>query len=146
MILKPQDVVVVLKLLGYDSSRPPFAQVARELVMSPSEVHAAMKRAQTAHLLHGPELSNRPNVSALEEFLIHGIKYAFPAERGKPTRGVPTAYAAAPLNRLIVAGDEPIPVWPWYKGEKRGIDFAPLYKLVPIAALQDPVLYEQLAL
>jgi hypothetical protein len=146
VILKPQDVVVVLKLLGYDSSRPPFAQVARELVMSPSEVHAAVKRAQAAHLLHDWELFNRPNLSALEEFLIHGIKYAFPAERGGPIRGMPTCYAAAPLNRLIVPGDEPIPVWPYPEGEKRGIAFTPLYKTVPIAALRDPLLYEQLAL
>jgi DNA-binding Lrp family transcriptional regulator len=145
VILKPQDVVVVLKLLGYDSS-PPFAQVARELVMSPSEVHAAVKRAQAAHLLHGWESYNRPNVGALEEFLIHGIKYAFPAERGGPSRGVPTCYAAAPLSRLIVPGDEPIPVWPYSQGEKRGIAFTPLYKTVPIAALRDPVLYELLAL
>ena len=146
VILKPQDIVVALKLLGYESRRPPFAEIARDLALSSSEVHAAMKRAQAAHLLHGPELSNRPIVSALEEFLIHGIKYAFPAERGKPTRGVPTSYAAAPLNRIIVAGGEPIPVWPWYKGAKRGIDFAPLYKMVPVAALRDPLLYEQLAL
>ena len=146
MILKPQDVVVVLKLLGYDSGRPTFAQIARDLALSSSEVHAAMKRAQAAHLLHGPELSHGPNVSALEEFLIHGIKYAFPAEHGELTRGVPTSYAAAPLNRLIDPGDEPIPVWPYGKGEKRGIAFAPLYTLLPIAALRDPLLYEQLAL
>jgi hypothetical protein len=146
VILKPQDVVVALKLLGYDSGRPPFAQIARELWLSSSEVHAAMKRAQAAHLLHGPELSNRPIVSALEEFLIHGIKYAFPAEHGPLTRGVPTSYAAAPLNRLIDPGDEPIPVWPYGKGEKRGIAFVPLYTLLPIAALRDPLLYEQLAL
>ena len=146
MILKPQDVVVVLKLLGYDSGRPTFAQIARDLALSSSEVHAAMKRAQAAHLLHGPELSNRPNISAIEEFLIHGIKYAFPAEHGGRSRGVPTSYAAAPLNRLIVPGDEPIPVWPYYKGEMRGVAFAPLYKMAPIAALRDPLLYEQLAL
>jgi len=146
VILKPQDVVVALKLLGYHSGRPPFAQIARELWLSSSEVHAAMKRAQAAHLVHGPELSNRPIVSALEEFLIHGIKYAFPAEHGELTRGVPTSYAAAPLNRLIDPGDEPIPVWPYGKGEKRGIAFAPLYTLLPIAALRDSLLYEQLAL
>jgi hypothetical protein len=91
-------------------------------------------------------MSNRPNVRAIEEFLIHGIKYAFPAERGGPSRGIPTSYAAAPLNRLIAAGDEPIPVWPHAKGEKRGIALAPLYKMAPIAALKDALLYEALAL
>lgn len=146
VILKPQDLVVALKLLGYVGSRPPFAKIAGDLVMSQSEVHAAVKRAQAAHLLHGPELFNRPNISALEEFLIHGVKYAFPAERGGPSRGIPTSYAAEPLNKLIVPGDEPIPVWPYAEGESRGIAFAPLYKTVPEAALKDPLLYSQLAL
>jgi DNA-binding Lrp family transcriptional regulator len=146
MTLKPQDIVVALKLCGYISARPPFAQIAVELAMSPSEVHGAVKRAQTARLLHGPEMQNRPNLNALEEFLIHGVKYAFPAERGEPTRGVPTSYAAEPLNRLIAPSDEPIPVWPYPEGKKRGIAFAPLYKTVPIAAMRDPLLYEQLAL
>jgi hypothetical protein len=114
--------------------------------MSPSEVHGALKRAQAAHLAHGSELNSRPNLSAIEEFLIHGLKYAFPAEHGGPTRGLPTSYAAAPLNRLIAAGDEPIPVWPHPEGKSRGIALAPLYKTVPIAAMGDPLLYEKLAL
>lgn len=89
--------MVALKLLGYAGGRPPFAQIANDLSMSPSEVHAAMRRAQAAHLVHGPELSDRPNLSALEEFLIHGIKYSFPAEHGTLSRGIPTSYAAEPL-------------------------------------------------
>lgn len=146
MRLKPQDVVVLLKLCSYGAKRPPFAQIATDLSMSQSEVHAAVKRAQAARLLHGPDLHNRPNISALEEFLIHGVKYVFPAERGGTTRGIPTAYAAEPLNRLITLGDEPVPVWPYPKGTKRGVAFAPLYKMVPEAALRDPLLYELLAL
>jgi hypothetical protein len=146
VVLKPQDVVVALKLIGYGERRPSFVQIASDLSLSPSEVHAAVKRAQAARLLHGPELSNRPNLSALEEFLIHGIKYAFPAERGALTRGIPTSYAAEPLNRLITQDDEPIPIWPYREGQTRGIAFAPLYKMAPVAALRDPLLYEQLAL
>src|SRR5439155_14848222 len=91
-------------------------------------------------------MNSRPNVSAIEEFLIHGVKYAFPAEHGGSTRGLPTSYAAAPLNRLISAGDEPMPVWLHPEGKKRGIALAPLYKTVPDAALRDPALYQKLAL
>ena len=29
-----------------------------------------------------------------KEFLLHGVKYAFPAEHGEVTRGVPTSFAA----------------------------------------------------
>ena len=114
--------------------------------MSPSEVHAAVRRAQGSHLLHGSELGERPNRGAIEEFLIHGLKYAFPAERGEPTRGVPTSYAAKPLRQVVALGKEPPPVWPYPTGSKRGISFQPLYKQAPKAALRDPVLYEYLAL
>ena len=137
---------MALKLFGYGAPRPTFAQIAADLAMSSSEVHGALKRAQAAHLLHGTELFERPNLSALEEFLIHGIKYAFPAQRGGPSRGVPTSYAAPPLSGLIDPGSEPIPVWPHGEGTRRGIAFAPLYKTVPIAALRDSGLYELLAL
>jgi hypothetical protein len=92
------------------------------------------------------ESSEIPNKSALEEFLIHGLKYAFPPERGELTRGVPTGYAAEPLKGRIAAGSEPPPVWPSPHGKTRGYSFAPLYKTVPQAALQDPYLYEVLAL
>jgi hypothetical protein len=146
MMLKPQDIVVALKLCGYGSKRPPFSQIALDLSMSSFEVHGAMKRFQAARLLHGPEVLNRPNLGTLEEFLIHGVKYAFPAQRGESTRGLPISYAAEPLKQLIVPSDEPIPVWPYPEGKKRGIAFAPLYRTVPAAAMRDPLLYKKLAL
>src|ERR1700690_328337 len=110
MVLKPQDVYVALKIVASRSDRPPYSQLAVDLVMSPSEVHASVQRAQGSHLLHGPRLKNRPNFTAIEEFLLHGIKYVFPAERGGLTRGIPTSYAAAPLRKMIAQGSEPIPV------------------------------------
>src|SRR5216684_8924062 len=113
MMLKPQDVYVALKIVSAGSRRAPYSQLASELVMSPSEVHACVKRAQASHLLHGPGLNNRPNVAALEEFLVHGLKYVFPAERGELTRGVPTSYGAEPLRSVIASGSESIPVWPY---------------------------------
>ncbi len=136
---------MVLKLLGFPE-RPPFSQIAKELCLSVSEVHAAVKRAQAAHLLHGPELGDRPNRRALEEFLIHGLKYVLPVRHGAMTRGLPTSYAAEPLRRYIRAGDEPLPVWPDPNGPTRGLAFEPLYRNVPQAARQDPHLYELLAL
>ncbi len=145
MALKPQDVFVTLKIVAAKSERPPYSQLAAELAMSSSEVHASVKRAQFAHLLHGPKLQNRPNLAALEEFLIHGLKYVFPAERGELTR-VATSYAAKPLRNVISQSKEPAPVWPYEAGKQRGIAFEPLYKTAPIAALRDPSFYEYLVL
>src|SRR5690242_15816415 len=106
MALKPQDVYVVLKIVAAGSRRAPYSHLATELAMSPSEVHASVKRAQVSGLLHGPALNDRPNIAALEEFLVHGLKYVFPAERGELTRGVATSYGAPPLSESIARSDE----------------------------------------
>lgn len=146
MNLKPQDVVVALKLMGYSNGRPPMSIMAGDLGLSPSEVHGAIQRLRSSKLLHGPALKDKPNISSLEEFLVHGLKYAFPAEHGEVTRGVATSYAAEPLKSEISASNDLPPVWPWRDGETRGVGLEPLYKKVPHAALRDPVLYQLLAL
>jgi hypothetical protein len=68
------------------------------------------------------------------------------AEKGAMTRDVPTAYAASPLKEQIVPDGEPVPVWPYAEGTVRGYSFSPLHKNAPLAALEDPRLYELLAL
>ena len=146
MGLKPQDVMVVIKLCSYGEKRPPMSVIANHLGISPSEVHGAIKRLQSSRLLHGPELQNKPNITRLEEFLIHGLKYSFPARHGSITRGIPTSYAAPPLKNEIMSNDDLPPVWSWPEGDVRGIAFEPLYKTAPLAALKDSRVYEFLAL
>jgi DNA-binding Lrp family transcriptional regulator len=147
MALKPQDIVVLLKLCGYANGiRPAYSAIASELNMSASEVHGAVKRLKDSQLLHSLAMDEKPNLTAVEEFLIHGLRYSFPEERGKMTRGIPTSYAAEPLCNLITIGDEPVPVWAYPQGTIRGISVVPLYKTVPDAALKDPILYQRLAL
>ncbi len=145
-MLKPIDIVVLLKLSLTAGERPPYLQLANELHLYPSEVYASIKRARASHLLQGPELKDRLNRSALLEFLLHGVRYAFPAERGAMTRGVPTRYAASPLRQHLEQGSEPPPVWPYAEGLVRGYSFTPLHKNAPKAALADPQLYELLVL
>lgn len=146
MNLKPRDVVVALKLCTYLDARPPISIIASDLSLSPSEVHGALGRLRASRLLHGPALKDRPNISALEEFLIHGLKYAFPPEHGGVTRGVPTSYAAEPLKSEFSLSNDMPPVWPWPEGDTRGLGLEPLYKRVPQAALRDSNLYQLLAL
>lgn len=146
MVLKPQDVVVSAKLLGYKEFRPTVSELASSLALSPSEVHGSIRRLQAARLVHSARLGNAPILDSIKEFFVHGFKYAFPPQRGELTRGMPTGYAAEPLKSLVVAGDEPPPVWPYSEGLVRGISFKPLYAKVPVAAKLDPHLYEILAL
>ncbi len=149
MVLKPQDVFVVLKLVALASPRWSYVQLANELFMSASEINAGIRRAIQARLVAPAESkkqSPRPIRKALEEFLTHGVKYAYPPDRGELTRGMPTAYAAPPLDSKFWPASEPPPVWPDPEGQVRGYSFSPLYKSVPKAAAVDPKLYELLAL
>jgi hypothetical protein len=142
--LLPQDVVVLAKLVCYGGERPPIAQVASDLALSPSQVHASLKRLERSQLVDAQ--TGRPLLKAVEEFLIHGVKYAFPVQRGEATRGVPTAYAAPPLNEQITADGDLPPVWPDAQGDVRGVTLEPLHRAAPKAARKDPALYEILAL
>jgi hypothetical protein len=144
-MLRPLDIVVLLKL-SLQSERLPYLQLSQELFLYPSEVYTSVKRARRSGLVHSSEKTDRLNRSGLLEFLLHGIRFAFPAERGTLTRGVPTSYATSPLKKFIAGGGDPPPVWPYAEGSVRGLSFSPLHKNVPRAALQDPKLYELLAL
>lgn len=146
MSLKPQDLLFLLKLVARNGEPWTFNELAIELGMSSSEVHAAANRAIAARLAIKADTDIRPHIRNLTEFLLHGAQYVFSPERGGLNRGMPTAYAAAPLNKSIVAKSDPPPVWPDPEGEVRGESFMPLYKSAPVAARKDGKLYELLAL
>jgi len=143
--LKPQDVLVLLKLAvgGRGAS---YQKLANELFMSSSEVHEALKRAVKSQLVTKIGSEMRLVRPALIEFLVHGIRYVFPAECGGLTRGMPTASAVEPLLQQLVGGSELPPVWPDPEGAVQGLAFSPLYRSVPQAARSDAALYELLAL
>jgi len=157
-MIKPQDIVFLLKLVSRNLRRlnaslafnkpgnPPwdFASLAKELHMSSSEAHASFKRAVKCSLMN--KHTREPIIRALAEFLEHGLRYTFPAERGEQTRGIPTAAASPAMQSLLAASNESPPVWPWPTGETKGFGFSPLYRSVPEASLEDPVLYDLLAL
>lgn len=144
--LKPQDVVVLLKLILLGNAQRKFSDLATDLAMSASEVHASVGRAMEARLVTVADEHLHVTKAALKEFLLHGAKYAFPPVFGASSRGLPTAYAAPPLVTLVSQPSEPPPVWPDPSGERRGIALYPLYPTVPQAARADPQLYECLAL
>lgn len=145
-ILKPQDILVMLKLVALGRVPWSYSWLAMSLGMSPSQLHTAVRRALAAQLAVKKEDLIVPHIWNLEEFIVHGLRYAFVPEIGRPSRGIPTAYAAPPLNKHFPESSEAPPVWPDAEGTVRGVAFSPLYKLVPQAARSDPALYELLAL
>jgi hypothetical protein len=90
--------------------------------------------------------SRRPLRKPLEEYLLHGVRYAFPAKRGAIARGIPTSYAAPPLTEYFRTQDDLPPVWPDPRGSSKGYGLEPLFKPIAKAISQDSKLYELLAL
>jgi hypothetical protein len=143
MVLKPQDILIALKLVTLGQEVWTYESMAKDLAMSPSEAHTGVKRLIQAKLLTPDRTVIR---ESLREFLVHGLRYAFPPTLGGKTRGIPTAHAAAPLASEIQTSEEDPPVWPYSEGTVRGQSFSPLYRSVPHVALRDLPLYALLAL
>lgn len=142
-MLKPQDIVVLLKLVVLKDAPWTIASLADGLFMSASEVHGALVRAENAGLYIASK--RRPIRAALQEFLVHGLRYAFPVERLGTSRGVPTAHSAPGLDSELGPPDIPY-VWPDAEGATRGEGIKPLFRTVPKAVRADERLYKLLAL
>jgi hypothetical protein len=132
----PFDLVVAVRLLQPATTLSPLAD---ELGVAPSQVHAALGRLETAGLLRPGSRST--NVRALGEFIVGGVRYAFPVVRGPLTEGIPTAYSTAPLAAVVDAVD--VVVWPapQAEGRVRGFSLTPLYSRAPILAERSPETY-----
>ena len=142
-MLKGQDVVLLLRLLG-ESDVGSTRALADELGLDVAGVHRALHRLTEAGLVD--QLRRRVPVAAAEEFLVHAVKYVFPAERGGETRGVAAAWAAAPLVDMLAPNSELPPVWPYSRGRVRGIALEPLHPVVPELAADGGLLARRLAL
>ena len=92
-MLKPQDICVLLKIVALGPSPWSYGQLAYELGMSASEVHAGVRRTVDAGLMRIDEGWGVPEPAALDELLVHGVRYVWAAERGPLTPGMPTAQA-----------------------------------------------------
>ena len=141
--MKPQDILVALKILVGGWPRT-YAELGKGIGMSADGAHRAVQRAIRAGLVNRE--AEWANKQAIAEFLIHGVKYAFPVDPGPMTRGMPTSYAVDPLAGEFSHSEDDIPVWPDPEGAVRGWTLTPLCRSAPVAARKDPKLYEWLAL
>ena len=136
MELKPQDLLVLLKVAAHPPQRWTYAALGEALTMSASEAHASVKRAVACGLAVAPARGEwSPVRPSLLEFLLHGARYVWPAAPGPVKRGVPTAFGAEPLvGKLSVAPGE-ARVWAHPAGSAKGPTLSPLYRTAPQAAL-----------
>lgn len=116
--------------------------------VSKSEVNASIKRSIAVGMAKLDRKTRQPkaNVTALLEFIVHGIKYVYPANPSAITRGIPTSFAAPVLQGKLMTAGEFIYVWPDAMGKEKGQAVEPLFKTVSMAVKKDPRLYGYLAL
>lgn len=145
VLLKPQDLLVALKLAVNRTREFTISSLADELGLALSVVHGCVSRAAYARLITRTTGSPRAVGAAVREFVIHGAKYAFPVELGAATRGVATAIAAPVLARHFEKVELP-PVWPDPEANNWGPAVTPLHGAAVFASKQDPQMYDALAL
>lgn len=143
-MLRPQDLIVLLKLVGTPKGSWTFASLGHELGLSSSAVHRGLDRAAMGGLYQARGKVIVPG--ALIELLLHGARFVYPAVRRGEARGLPTAWAAPPLSESLVFSRENAPVWPDAMGDVRGMAVEPLHHAVPDAVRRDHRLWEMLAL
>jgi len=136
------DVAMLLKLLANQDSPLKQTELSEQLYIAQSEVSRSISRLDYAQLYSKYNKSvNRLNTF---EFLVYGVKYAFPVQPGSIVRGIPTAHSAPPLSDLIISQENY--VWAYAKGTIRGQHIEPFYKNLPKASLVDSKFYGLLAL
>jgi hypothetical protein len=140
--LKPQDILILLKISLKGEQQWLQQSLAADLHISQSEISECLSRSKYAGLLNAS--GKKVNMLNFLELIEHGIKYMFPQRPGAIVRGMATAHAAAPLKDKIVS--EEIYVWPYAKGDVQGQSIQPLYKTVTKAVFNDQKLYEALTL
>ncbi|MCM0605934.1 MAG: hypothetical protein KA715_07565 [Xanthomonadaceae bacterium] len=142
--MKPQDIVVLLKILLWQDRKWTQHDLANDLGISQTEINFSLSRLVKSGLLD--EAKKHPFKHALAEFLIHGLKYIYPAELSGNGRGMATAQTYSLLAKKLISAEDNQVVWPDPEGKDRGQHLEPLYPSVPFAAKKDPELHEWLAL
>jgi hypothetical protein len=140
--MKPQDLVILLKIIVLGKSPWRITDLASSLFLSQSEVSKALERMVYSGLID--EDKKEPSRSALYDLISTSIQYIFPIKPGQVLKGIATAHSSNPLKSKIVSNNNY--VWPHVDGKMRGESIEPLYKNLPKAALADEKLHELLSL
>ncbi|SFN33916.1 hypothetical protein SAMN05428949_2485 [Chitinophaga sp. YR627] len=141
--MRPQDIVILLKIIAKEEQNWNNKQLSEELFISASEVSESLGRSGIAGLIDRDK-KRKVFRQSLMEFLQHGIRFVFPVQLGTLMNGMPTAHSH-PFMRTHFSSEADY-VWPDARGFDRGVSIEPLYKNQVQAAKLDNCLYQMLAL
>jgi hypothetical protein len=140
--MRPQDIVVLLKIIALEKIPWQSKDLARSLYLSPSEISLSLQRSAIAGLLSTDK--KRVHRLTFLEFLRYGLHVVFPVIPGGIVNGIYTAHSYPEFSKLFSSNEQY--VWPDVKGKDRGQSLEPLYKEVTKAVAEDEELYHTLAL
>lgn len=140
--IRPQDIVVLLKILLFKSENWFIQDLVHSLKISLSEVSESLDRSRFSGLLD--ESKKKVNRQGLNNLLVYSIQYIFPVKPNSLVRGTPTAHSFANFQKEFNSSVQY--VWKDDEGEVIGQEIEPLYKNQLFAIKQDALLYEILAL
>lgn len=140
--MRPQDIVILLKIIALGKDTWQLKDLARQLFISPSEVSESLNRSYLAGLVDYEK--KKVSRQSLMEFLQYGLHYVFPQHPGAMVNGMPTAHAHPYMHQYF--SRDLIYVWPDLHGKVRGLTIKPFYPKQTEAAKEDKELYKLLAL
>lgn len=139
--MRPQDIVILLKILCIKEQEWQYRDLSAQLNISVSEIAESLNRSHIGGLID----HTRRNVyhQSIMEFIEHGLHYVFPQVPGTFVTGIPTAHSHSYFKKHFQS--ELNYVWPDENGTIKGLSIIPLHKGVPAAVQSDEKLYRWLA-
>jgi hypothetical protein len=139
--MRPQDLVVLLKIAALKDNPWQFKDLASSLAISQAEITESLNRSDIARLFN--KSSRKLNRRNLYDFICYGLQYVFPQIPGTLVNGMPTAHSHPYFSRYF--SSEYKYVWPDVNSKERGLAIEPFYKNQCFAAKSDANLYLMLA-
>ncbi len=115
--MRPQDVVILLKILGMENQEWQYRDLSVSLLISISEISESLNRSHMAGLID--ESRRKVYRKSLMEFIESGLHYVFPQVPGSMVTGIATAHSYPYYKSRFVS--ELNYVWPDEEGNMRGL-------------------------
>jgi hypothetical protein len=129
-MLKGQDIIILLLLRLRSDQSWTYEALSKATGLSTSQCHLAHKRLRESGLVNAD--SSEPwkvPISNCLEFILHGLRYVFPAKISATSRGIPTAQGAS-FVKLHFVNEDPLGsayVWRDPEGLEKGNSLEPIH-------------------
>ena len=122
--MRPQDVVILLKIIALNTEVWQNKHLSEQLYISASEVSESLNRSALAGLISDDK--RRVYINALFEFLQYGLQYVFPTAAGAMVNGIYTAHSHPFIKSHFKS--EMNYVWRYERSKVCGLMIEPLYE------------------